>query len=348
MKLLLETKQKIKNVIGEYETLFLALFRFVSAWLFFRWINGNTGYMPRITHAYIPPLLALACCLFPAPLTLFVGFVLIVMQCYALGMETAAFMVVLLLLLLIFVIRFGCGSSMVTILTPISFTFGIPVLLPVASGLLSGAASALSAAGGVVIYYFIRFLSGQASVLSSPDVEPVEKIKILADGLILNWGMWITVVAFVLVIVLVNLLRTRSFDYAWHIAIIFGCFVYIVVMITGSNYLNATVDVAYLIVSSGVAALISFVLEFFFYGGQYSRTERLQFEDDDYFYYVKAVPKGAATGQRRSVKRIRSESGQESYKPQRPAAPYANPIFQGDEHGKDDLEKKLEKSLHDL
>ena len=49
-----------------------------------------------------------------------------------------------------------------------------------------------------------------------------DKLQIMADGLVQNWGMWIAVVAFVAVILLVHLIRTRSFDHAWRISIITG------------------------------------------------------------------------------------------------------------------------------
>ena len=49
-----------------------------------------------------------------------------------------------------------------------------------------------------------------------------DKLQIMADGLVQNWGMWIAVVAFVAVTLLVNLIRTRSFDHAWRISIITG------------------------------------------------------------------------------------------------------------------------------
>ena len=37
--------------------------------------------------------------------------------------------------------------------------------------------------------------------------------------------------------------------------------------------------------------LLAFVIQFLFMDLDYDRTERVQFEDDDYYYYVKAVPK---------------------------------------------------------
>ena len=40
-----------------------------------------------------------------------------------------------------------------------------------------------------------------------------------------------------------------------------------------------------------ISLLIAFILQFLFMNLDYARTERVQFEDDDYYYYVKAVPK---------------------------------------------------------
>ena len=37
----------------------------------------------------------------------------------------------------------------------------------------------------------------------------------------------------------------------------------------------------------------------------YSRTEYVQFEDDEYYYYVKAVPKNTVTAPQKRVKTIR-------------------------------------------
>ncbi len=46
------------------------------------------------------------------------------------------------------------------------------------------------------------------------------------------------------------------------------------------------------------------VLELFLFSVDYSRSERLQFEDDEYYYYVKAIPKVAMTTPEKTVKKI--------------------------------------------
>ena len=80
-------------------------------------------------------------------------------------------------------------------------------------------------------------------------------------------------------------------DYAWRIGIIAGGVIYLVLILAGSMYFGLPVMVASQSVFAVVAVLLGIVLEFFVFGGDYTRTERLEYEDDDYYYYVKAVPK---------------------------------------------------------
>ena len=50
------------------------------------------------------------------------------------------------------------------------------------------------------------------------------------------------------------------------------------------------------------------------FGGDYSRTERLEYEDDEYYYYVKAVPKATVATSERSIKKINAEPVKEEKK----------------------------------
>ena len=59
-----------------------------------------------------------------------------------------------------------------------------------------------------------------------------------------------------------------------------------------------------IILSSIIGILLGFVLELVFFSVDYSRTERVQFEDDEYYYYVKAVPKVVVATPEKTVKHI--------------------------------------------
>ena len=365
MTALLELKQKIKNLYGQYEIYILPFLRFVLALVYFLWINTNMGYMTQLDNIFIVLILALICSILPSGVMIFVGFVLMIAHSYAVGIEVAGFMLVLILFMTILFLRFSAGNNLVLVFTPLSFGFSVPALLPVGSGLLCSASSALPAGCGVILYYFIRFIRVQHKLLENSDVIMADKLKLLADGIVQNWGMWITVIAFIVVILLVNLIRTRSFDYAWRIAIVAGGVVYVLVILAGGFYFDLNINVIVQIIYTVISVVIGLLLEFFVFGGDYSRTERLEYEDDEYYYYVKAVPKASVATSERSIKKINGDTAAADRPVPEKVVSYANPIFHGDEdevqipeeaapveRNSDmndvDFEKKLEESLKNL
>ena len=66
-------------------------------------------------------------------------------------------------------------------------------------------------------------------------------------------------------------------------------------IIAGGFYFRLDIDVVTLIIYTVISVVIGLLLEFFVFGGDYTRTERLEYEDDEYYYYVKAVPKACVT-----------------------------------------------------
>ena len=146
-----------------------------------------------------------------------------------------------------------------------------------------------------------------------------------------NGELWITLVAFVAVVLVVNLIRTRMFDYAWRIAIVAGGVVYVMIMLAGGMMFGVSINIVPLIIYTVVAVLIGIVLEFFVFGGDYTRTERLEYEDDEYYYYVKAVPKALVSTSERSIKKINGEPVKEEKKTAEKIVNTSAPLFTGQE-----------------
>ena len=66
---------------------------------------------------------------------------------------------------------------------------------------------------------------------------------------------------------------------------------------TGISYVT-------LVLGAVLATAIGLGLELMIFSVDYSRTENVQFEDDEYYYYVKAVPKLSVPAKEKQVKRI--------------------------------------------
>ena len=83
-----------------------------------------------------------------------------------------------------------------------------------------------------------------------------------------------------------------------------GAVVSIVIMAAGSAVLDVKISYPELILGNVATVIVGLILELLFFAVDYSRTESVQYEDDEYYYYVKAVPKIVVAAPEKTVKRI--------------------------------------------
>jgi len=110
--------------------------------------------------------------------------------------------------------------------------------------------------------------------------------------------------AFALTIMVVYGVKRMSIDYSWTIAIGVGAVVDLIVLLVGSMVLGVSLKIFPLLLGSIVSVILVLALQLTLFSLDYSRTEYVQFEDDEYYYYVKAVPKVTIAVPEKKVKRI--------------------------------------------
>ncbi len=303
---LLVLREQLKRFYGKYEVYITPALKFLLAFVSFTMINQTIGYMSALNSMAIVLILALLCSFLPMNLTVVLAAGVALAHLYAFSLECAVVALAVFLLMFILYFRFSPKDTVVVLLTPLFFILKIPYAVPIAMGLIGTPASAVSVACGVIVYYVIGYMNESASVLNTFDAEgAVEKFRFIIDGVLGNKTMLIMVVAFAVTIVVVYFIRRLSVDYAWTIAIITGALVDILVLLFGDLMFNTNVSIIGLIVGSVISVLLIKVLEFFVFNVDYSRTEMVQFEDDEYYYYVKAVPKNTVATPEKRVKTIR-------------------------------------------
>ena len=123
--------------------------------------------------------------------------------------------------------------------------------------------------------------------------------------------MYLVLAIMVVTLVIVYIIRKMSIEHAWAVAIIFGILFEAVGMIAGNMVLGISGKTITILVGSIISCVIAFVIQFLFFNLDYSRTERLQFEDDEYYYYVKAVPKAIVAGTDKKVTRFSGKEEQD-------------------------------------
>ena len=308
MTSLLVAKQYLKKFYGKYEVYLLPLFKFMLSFVSLLILNGNLGFMERINNLAIVLVAALMCSFMPMNFTIIIAAAFALLHVYALSLECMIVVLAAFLLMFLLYFRFSPKDTVVVLLTPICFWLHIPYVIPIALGLLCTPASVVSAACGTIAYYLLDYVSENATTMVSVEAEEtMAKFKLLIDGMLNNRVMIVTVVAFSITIILVYLIRRLSVDHSWTIAIVAGALVNVTVLLVGDLMFDTNVAIAGVIIGTIVSAGIACVIQFFVFNVDYSRTEKVQFEDDEYYYYVKAVPKVTLATPERTVKRINQQ-----------------------------------------
>lgn len=307
MTTLLVAKQMLLTIYSKYEVYITPLLKFLLALITLSLINSRLGYMETLNRMTVVLIVALMCSFMPMNFIVLMGAVFVLLHLYTFSMECAAVIGAGFLLLFLLYLRFSPKDTVVVVLLPLCFLLRIPYVIPISMGLVGAPTSAVSVACGVIVYYMLRYVTQNATVLAAmTDEERMAKFKFIIDGLIKNREMVVTVAAFAFTVVIVYLLRRLSIDYAWTIAMTAGAVVNIMVLLVGDLIFDINQPLASVILGTVVSFLLVLILQFFVFYVDYSRTENVQFEDDEYYYYVKAVPKITVAKPEKRVKQINS------------------------------------------
>ncbi|MBP3475873.1 MAG: hypothetical protein J6K48_06110 [Lachnospiraceae bacterium] len=309
MTTLLVAKQTLMTLYGKYEVYITPLLKFLLALISLLLINSRLGYMESIDKLTVVLIVALMCSFMPTNFIVIMAALFTLLHLYSFSLECAAVVGAGFLLIFLLYLRFSPKDTLVVVLLPICFLMKIPYVIPIAIGLIGTPASAVAVACGVIAYYMIHYVVLNVSVIASmADEETAAKFKFIIDGLIGNKEMVVIIVAFAITVILVYIIRRLSVDYAWTIAMVAGAVVNILILLVGDLMFDTNVGLLSMILGTIVSLLLAAVLQFFVFNVDYSRTEKVQFEDDEYYYYVKAVPKVTVAKPEKKVKQINSQT----------------------------------------
>ena len=113
MTLLLEFKEKLKQIYANYGYAVIPVGKFLLAFIIFKSISGTLNFVESLNSIFILLILALICCIMPLNVTVFFGLALIVLQCYGVGVEVAAFALAVILIIAILFIRFAPQDAII-------------------------------------------------------------------------------------------------------------------------------------------------------------------------------------------------------------------------------------------
>lgn len=305
MDRLFELKGQMQQIYANYSTYIDKAARFFLSLATFYTINSNIGFMELLANPVVTLVLSVAGAFLPVSVTVLLAAGLVLAHMYAASVGMMAVTAAVFLIMFIFYIRFSPRTALVVLLIPVTYMLKIPYVVPIACGLLAGPTYLIPVVCGTLSYFLIYHVKlSAASLKGDAAANLLTQVMTFIQKVLQSKEMWLAVGAFVICLLLVYSVRRMSVDHAWKIAAAAGGIVNVVVMAAGDMLLSIPVPYAELIIGNVVALLAGMILEFVFFSVDYTRGEKLQFEDDEYYYYVKAVPKIGVAASEKTVKRI--------------------------------------------
>ena len=289
---LLVLKEKLKQFYSKYSIYVTLAVKFLLGCLTFALISGNIGFMAKLNNPVILIGLAVVCAFLPYGVIVCLAAAVVLAHLSSVSLELTLILAVCFLIIAILYYGFQPGDSCLLLLTPIFYHFKIPYAIPLLVGLSGKPVSVVPVGCGTFVYYTLLYVKQNAGILTNDaSMDITQKYVQIMKSLMFNRLMLAMIAASLVSVIVVYLIRRLSVDYAWIIAIVAGAVAQLAVVFIGDFVFDVSVPILQLLIGTLVSMAIAGIYNFMIFSVDYTRTEYTQFEDDDYYYYVKAVPK---------------------------------------------------------
>ena len=303
---LLELREKIKKFYQEKETIAVAIFKFIMSFVIFYTITHNLDYNSMFSNILVILLLSLIGAFVPSTIITFLAMVVASLEVFYFSSVLGIAVIGVLLILYCLFIRFTPKLGIAVLAVPIAFALKIPCFIPIVLGIISTPISVVAVGCGTILYYLLDAVRNVHKIVGDTAEDGGQIYTFLIKQFKNNSAMIFTIIVFIAITLIEYEIRTREINYTFEVAILTGCIVNLLSFLIANllNDIKIPVHVGELILGTLGAGLLALVVQNFRCALDYSTIERVQFEDDDYFYYVKAIPKIKVVEKKSDIKKI--------------------------------------------
>lgn len=303
----LTARDGIRDFLRKYDEVTTPIIRFIVALVIFTSVNKMYGYSELFDRGIVIFLLSVISALVSDIVVVLVVGAVMCVNAFAISLEVGGLFLVAFILMYGLYMRMFPECSWILILVPVLYVFNLQFAVPLVVAIFVGLTGAVPAAFGVVLYYFSVFAGDVAETLKDPDKkEGFEPLTYVIKSLSHNKDMMVAIIVFGLVIVITNTIHRLSFDYSWYVAIAVGAICNVIFFIVCGSALDANIGAGAVLVGTIIGTIIAILIQICKSIADYSRKEVVQFEDDEYYYYVKAIPKLGVAAKNKNVKTVTS------------------------------------------
>lgn len=203
--------------------------------------------------------------------------------------------VIIMLCILFFYARIAIDESILIVVTVAAIYLRVPFAIPVIAGLYFGLSSGIAVAIGVFVYGYMEIVKNSIAVSTLNEISvdaAMNEVNVFIESITSNTQIVIIAFMYVVATIIVVLISKMAIKNNFYIAIVSS----VLFMTVGYIILNVIgIDTGYSYFSIFVAGILSLVISLVIqtmdFVLDYDKISKVQFQDEENYYYVKVIPK---------------------------------------------------------
>lgn len=301
-------RDNIRKAVLAKESLFIKIWTGIIALVGLLCISANFGYQKTLSQTWVSVVLALVCAFLPVRGMAAVLTIVLLVDLSSLSLQVAMVALGLVVAGYLACAYFRSKNTYNMTTVPVLYCFHAPYAMALGTGLMCSLSEITSLICGTVTAYFLHVIKLNATAILD-ESSKVNIFTLLREQLLMSRMFYFFLAAMVAMFLVVYFLRLSAIKMSWLVATVAGVGVEFIIMLTGFLLNNAKSEIPGLIIGNVICFAVGFILNYFILDLDYSRIEKVQFEDDDYYYYVTAVPKIRLVSEEKEVKTINHKRG---------------------------------------
>ena len=303
MNAFIRVRDDIRKYVLSREMLFLKIWNGLVAFVGLLCISANFGHFKQVSNIGVSIILSIICAFFPIRGVSIVLAAVLFIDLLSIKAEIALVALAMVIIGYVVCAYFRSKNTYNMVVVPICYSFGAPYVMSLACGLMSSIEELASVICGSVIAFYLHVI--KENITSITDVNsPVSAISLVKEQMISNKMFWFFIAAMTAMFLVVYFLRRSSINMSWIVANAVGVAIEFIIMLSGYLFTSQKSEIPGLILGNILVLIVGVILNYFVLDLDYSRIEKVQFEDDDYYYYVTAVPKIRIVEEDKEIKKF--------------------------------------------
>ena len=317
MNFLSSIKNKLDEYYVKHPLLTGYIVRFVLSILVLLLLRSNIGFNTILTNIIFVIVFALVCCFIPTKLMTLALVAYAIVQLFSLSAGIGIVSCLLFVIMYVVYFRFDEKTGYAIVLIPLLCMVRMPFLVPVVLAVAAPIGSIVSVILGFFAYYYLHYIQINTAVfLGATETSEINKMSMVLQGLFSYREMWYVLACVLLAFVVTYYLKKININRSSQMAVSIGSGIYLILILL-CNLVFDTMNydkLIWYVASTVLTIIIGVIISDIVLPLDYSRTVLLEFEDEEYKYYVRAVPKAMVTKESVKIKRIYSRKRTDSSK----------------------------------